>query len=140
MAEGIMRTLFGLGHPIDISSAGTHAVDGNPATEFAIIASREKKIDISSHRARLLDSALVKSSDMILCMEPAHAEWVLTVDGSVYEKVYNLADFSGAGGRMAKIADPYGCSLREYRLCFEIIDKCLHTFIAFCRGKELLHG
>jgi len=140
MAEGVVRTVFEADQSIDVSSAGTHAVEGNPATEFAILASREKRIDITDHRARMLDSMLIKGGDIILCMEPAHAEWVLSIDSSAYEKVYNLADFSGTGGNLRKIADPYGCSLREYRMCFDTIDKCVHNFIAFCRGKNLLPG
>jgi len=138
MAEGIIRTIFEAGRSIDVSSAGTHAVDGSPATEFTILASREKKIDLANHRARLLDSVLIKDSGLILCMEPAHSEWVLTIDSSAYDKVYNLADFSGTDGSLRKIADPYGCSLREYRLCFDAIDKCVRNFIVFCRGKNLL--
>jgi protein-tyrosine-phosphatase len=138
MAEGVIRTVFDANQSMDVSSAGTHAVEGNPATEFAILASGEKGIDITAHRARLLDSMLINSGDIILCMEPAHAEWVLSIDSSAYEKVYNLADFSGTSGSLRKIADPYGCSLREYRICFDTIDKCVHNFIALCREKNLL--
>jgi len=140
MAEGIIRMIFQTEPFMTVSSAGTHAVAGNPATEFAILASKEKGIDIAGHSARPLDSLLISSSDMILCMEPAHTEWVLSIDSSIYEKVYNLADFSGTAGSLRKIADPYGCSLREYRLCFDAIDKCIHNFIVFCRGKSLLPG
>ena len=140
MAEGIIRMIFEADQSIDVSSSGTHAVEGNPATEFAVLVSREKKIDIAGHRARLLDRALIKSCDIILCMEPAHAEWVLSIDCSAYKKVYNLADFSGTGSSIGEIADPYGCSLREYRLCFDAIDDCVHNFIVFCRRKKLLPG
>ncbi|MDH4233079.1 MAG: hypothetical protein OEW04_13765, partial [Nitrospirota bacterium] len=121
-----------------VSSAGTHAIEGNPATEFSVLASREKGIDITGHRARPLDGLLISSSDIIICMEPSHAEWVISLDSAAYERVYNLADFSGTAGSAKKIADPYGCSLREYRLCFEEIKKCIHHFIAFCsRDKNL---
>jgi protein-tyrosine-phosphatase len=140
MAEGIIRTLFKAGQSVDASSAGTHAVEGNPAAEFAVLASRENRIDITNHRARLLDSLLIRDSDIILCMEPAHAEWVLSTDSSACDKVYNLADFSGTSGSMGRISDPYGCSLREYRLCFDAIDKCIHNFIVFCREKNLFPG
>lgn len=94
MAEGILRSIFQDNPLLTVSSAGTQAVAGNPATEFAIVASREKGIDITCHSARPLDRILIGSSDMILCMEPSHAEWVLSIDSSIYEKVYNLADFS----------------------------------------------
>jgi protein-tyrosine phosphatase len=129
MAEGILRMIFPADPSMTVSSSGTHAVAGNPATEFAILASQEKGVDITGHSARPLDRVLISSSDVILCMEPSHAEWVLSIDGSIYEKVYNLADFSG-NKRLEIIADPYGCSLREYRECFRIINECLSNFVA----------
>jgi len=129
MAEGILRAIYQADPFITVSSAGTHAVAGNPATEFAILASQEKGIDINGHTARPLDGVLISSSDMILCMEPSHAEWVLSIDSSLYEKVYNLADFSGRDKRLKSISDPYGCSLREYRECFDEISTCSHNFL-----------
>ena len=130
MAEGILRAIFQADPFITVSSAGTHAVAGNPATEFSILASRENGIDIASHSARILDIELISSSDMVLCMELSHAEWVFSLDSSIYERVYNLADFYGTTGSMKKISDPYGCSLREYRECFEVIHECLRNFTA----------
>lgn len=138
MAEGILRMLFQANPSMTVSSAGTHAIDGNPATEFSVLASMERGVDITGHRARPLAGVLIRDSDIILCMEPSHVEWVLSLDSSVYERVYNLADFSGTAGSAKKIADPYGCSLREYRLCFEEIKKCIHNFIASGRDKNLL--
>ena len=129
MAEGILHAIFQADQFMTVSSAGTHAVAGNPATEFAVLASQEKGIDITGHSARLLDSLLISSSDVILCMEPSHAEWVLSIDSSIYEKVYNLADFSGSDKRLKSIFDPYGCSLREYRECFDEINTCIHNFL-----------
>ena len=129
MAEGILRAIFQADPFMTVASAGTHAVAGNPATEFAIFASREKGIDITGHSARPLDSLLISSSDMILCMEPSHAEWVFSIDSSIYEKVYNLADFSDSDKRLKSISDPYGCSLREYRECFDGINTCIHNFL-----------
>jgi len=129
MAEGILRAIFRADPLMTVSSAGTHAVAGNPATEFAVLASKEKGIDITGHSARPLDRVLISGSDLILCMEPSHAEWVLSMDSSIYEKVYNLADFSEVAGSGRKIADPYGCSLREYRECFDAINACIKSFL-----------
>lgn len=128
MAEGILRAIFKEDPSVAVASAGTHALTGNPATEFSVLASRENGIDISGHRAQLLDSVLIRRSHVILCMEPAHAEWTLSIDCSASEKVYNLADFSGGVECRGKIDDPYGCSLREYRECFRIINECLRNF------------
>ena len=133
MAEGILLAIFHADPSMIVSSAGTHAVAGNPATEFAVLASRERGLDITCHSARPLDGLLISSSDMIFCMEPSHAEWVLSVDSSIYEKVYNLADFSGSDKRLKSISDPYGCSLREYRECFRDIEVCINNFLSASR-------
>lgn len=128
MAEGILRRIFRDNHTIIISSAGTHAIDGNPAAEFALITAAENGIDISGHRARLLNADLVLKSKIILCMEPLHVEWVLSIDHSAFAKVFNLAEFSGQGNPIKSISDPYGASIREYRECFKVIDTCLSDF------------
>ena len=129
MAEGIIRNLLGASRPVLISSAGTHALAGNPATEFAVIAAFERGVDISGHRARKLSHGLILDSDIILCMEPSHAEWVISVEPSSGNRVYNLADFSGNSRKLKTIADPYGCSLREYRSCMEDIELCISNFL-----------
>jgi protein-tyrosine-phosphatase len=128
MAEGILRNLTQSLRNVLVSSAGTHAIIGNHAAEFAILASGEKGIDLREHRARLLDLSLVNTSDMILCMEPSHVEWVLSLDSSALQKVFNLGEFAGRPDRK-RIADPYGCSLREFRLCFEEINISVRNFI-----------
>lgn len=129
MAEGILRAIFQADPFMTVSSSGTHAIAGNPATEFAVLASKEKGIDIEGHSARPLDKVLISCSDIILCMEPSHAECVLSLDSSIYEKVYNLADYYGGDKRLKRISDPYGCSLREYRECFRDIEACINNFL-----------
>ncbi|MEW6108146.1 MAG: low molecular weight protein arginine phosphatase [Nitrospirota bacterium] len=128
MAEGILVRIFGNNPGIGVSSAGTHALNGNQASEFAVIAAYENGVDISGHRSRLLDAVSLRSSDLILCMEPVHIEWVLSMDITSYGKVYNLAEFSG-GNRIKKIPDPYGSSLSEYRKCFSDIYTCIRNFV-----------
>jgi protein-tyrosine-phosphatase len=129
MAEGILKKfLEGIGDAL-VSSSGTHALVGNPASEFSVIAAGENSIDISRHRAKMLMPEMIKASDIILCMESSHAEGVLSIDVRAHERVFNLADFSGSR-RMRGIPDPYGCSLREYRECFRDIHRCIDNFLA----------
>jgi protein-tyrosine-phosphatase len=129
MAEGILRRLFKQNLFMQISSAGTHAIDGNPAAEFAVIASLENGIDISGHMARLLDEKIIEDSDIILCMEPAHIQRVISLNHATHGKVFNLADFSDAKEAIKEITDPYGSSLHEYRKCFKTINICMNNFI-----------
>lgn len=128
MAEGILRLILGGRPQISASSAGTNALIGNAATEFAVIAAAEKGVDISGHRARMMGEEMVKESAIILCMEPSHVESVLELDVSAYKKTFNLAGFSG-DRRLRSISDPYGCSLREYRECFKDLDACISAFV-----------
>lgn len=127
MAEGILREMRSTSTRVMVSSAGTHALDGNPPSEFAVIACREEGIDIAGHRARRFDEEVARESHLIVCMEPVHIELVLALDSSAAGRIYNLADFSG--GKLKRIADPYGCSLREYRQCFDDIRVCLRRFL-----------
>ena len=124
MAEGIFRSLLAARPGFEVSSAGTHALIGNPAADFAVIAASEKGIDISGHRARMVGPELVRASTLIFCMEPLQVELVLELDPAAHSKTLNLADFSGDERALKKISDPYGCSLREYRSCFADIDRC----------------
>ncbi len=130
MAEGILRSLLANRDSINISSAGTHAIRENTASEFAVIVADENGIDISGHRARLLDAKIIKDSNIILCMEPYHIECVLSLDTSAYGKAYNLAEFSDDNKKQGKIPDPYGSSLREYRECFNNLYTCINNFLA----------
>jgi protein-tyrosine phosphatase len=137
MAEGILRGRFRANSHVGISSAGTHAMIGNPATEFAVLSAQEKGIDISGHTARMLEPAIVRGSHIILCMEPSHAEWVISIEPSAHHRVYNLADFSGSIRRLKRIADPYGCSIREYRECLIDIEVCINNFLGSREGASL---
>ncbi len=128
MAEGILKKLLKNGSAAAVSSSGTHAIEGNAASEFSVMASAENGVDISGHRARILTPAMIEESDVILCMERSHVERVLSLDAAAHERVFNLADFSD--GRLRNIADPYGCSLREYRECFGDIRSCIDNFLA----------
>jgi protein-tyrosine-phosphatase len=139
MAEGILKKILEVGGAALVSSSGTHALVGNPASEFSVIASDENSIDISRHRARMLTPEMIESSDIILCMERSHVERVLSIDVSAHERVFNLADFSGLR-RMTEIPDPYGCSLREYRECFRDIQRCIDNFLADYAGRQAGKG
>jgi protein-tyrosine-phosphatase len=129
MAEGVFRQLLAGRPGAEVSSAGTHALVGNSAADFAVVAAAENGVDISSHRARMIGKSIVRESSLIFCMEPSHVEQVLELDPSAVIRTFNLAEFAGDGKRLAQIADPYGCSLREYRSCFADIETCIRNFL-----------
>jgi protein-tyrosine-phosphatase len=127
MAEGIMKDLIldeaarkRIILPIDVMSAGTHAVEGIPASRHAVEASFEQGISLRFHRSRQLTVNIVRSADLILVMERGHSEYIRQTwpeAGEVHElKRFGRAQFSLP--QNSGIADPMGGALDEYRKAF----------------------
>src|SRR3989454_7373089 len=73
LAESLLeRALTERGLEVDVTSAGTGAWDGAPASEGAYLVGLERGLDLSGHRARLLTRELVERADLILTMARHH--------------------------------------------------------------------
>jgi len=114
LAEAIARRLVterALG--VDVSSAGTSAWDGSPASDGAILVGLERSLDLSTHRARTLTSERVADADLILCMGPHHLERALALGGD--GKSFMLTDYAEGVATGRAISDPFGGELDGYR-------------------------
>jgi protein-tyrosine phosphatase len=98
---------------IEVSSAGTGAWDGAPASEGAYLVALEHGLDLSGHRARLLTADVIAASDLILTMARHHRARVLELGAE--GQVHLLGDFAGRAGAEAEVADPFGSDLEAYR-------------------------
>ncbi|MBD3234203.1 MAG: low molecular weight protein arginine phosphatase [candidate division Zixibacteria bacterium] len=142
MAEGILRHLFKERSidNIEVSSAGTSAVDGIPAAENGIIVCRDWGIDISNHLSRKLTQGMLESSDLVLAMSPDHLKTIRSVS-PVDEKLYLVKSFPEKPNNlnMEAVDDPIGGSLEIYSRTFleldEILRKALPTIIEFSKKK-----
>lgn len=113
MAEGFMKQLIskkGL-NGIEVSSAGTAAIVGLPATQNAKQAASEKGVDLSSHRSRQVTGTLVREAELILAMERFHVDYVNELGG--WGKTYLISGYPAGGG--TDVVDPIGGSLDDYR-------------------------
>ncbi len=117
-----LQTIAGLADAV-VSSAGTSAWDGAPASEGAYLVALERGLDLSGHRARMLTANLVRDADLVLTMTDAHAHRVADLGGA--GKVYPLAAFSGADVSIGDIPDPAGGSVADYRETAELLDRLL---------------
>ena len=128
MAEGLLRQRIAQrsgGSTVRVHSAGTHGLDGEPATPHAVRAAAEMGVDITTHRARSLDREMVTRADLILVMEPFHGEIVeRALPPGEREKVRLLGHFDAAGGSNT-IADPYHQPLEAYRDCIGRLARCV---------------
>ncbi|HXG45069.1 MAG TPA: low molecular weight protein arginine phosphatase [Gemmatimonadales bacterium] len=102
---------------VEVSSAGTGAWDGAPASEGAYLVGLEHGLDLSAHRARLVTRELVQAADLILTMARHHRARVEQLGGG--GKTYLLGEYAGKRDAEAEVRDPFGGDLDGYRETLE---------------------
>jgi protein-tyrosine-phosphatase len=134
MAEALLRqALSNRGADrITVSSAGTGAWEGAPASEGAYLVGLEHGLDLSSHRAQLLTRDMVKSADLILTMGGSHRARVAELSGE--HKVHLLGEFVGREEGRAEINDPFGSELTSYRATFEELQELITGVVSRVAG------
>ncbi|MCL4867925.1 MAG: low molecular weight protein arginine phosphatase [Anaerolineae bacterium] len=105
-----------------VSSAGTWAVNGRAAAEFSQQLMKEQRLDLSTHRSRMITGEMLAESDLVLCMESGHAEALRVEFPSQAHKVFMLTEMRG---RKYNINDPYGGPLETYQQMVQELDNVL---------------
>ncbi|MEA2460282.1 MAG: ribose 5-phosphate isomerase, partial [Actinomycetota bacterium] len=73
MAEVLMREASSRHNDaIEATSSGTWAIDGEPATDGAIVAMRARGIDLTLHRSRPFTAEEGRGADLIIAMTSVH--------------------------------------------------------------------
>lgn len=123
LAEAIARReAIGRGREdVDVSSAGTSAWDGAPASDGSLLVALERQLDLGGHAARLLTPALVAEADLILTMGPHHLERARELGGE--GKAFVLTSYAAEHGHMDGVADPFGGDLDVYRATYEELQR-----------------
>jgi len=106
---------------IHVSSAGTGAWEGAPASEGAYLVGLEHGLDLSGHRARLLTRDVIKESDRIFTMARHHRVRVDELGGE--GKAYVLGEYAGLAGPEAEVSDPFGSDIDTYRETYEALEE-----------------
>lgn len=97
---------------VEVSSAGTHAWVGSPASDGAVLIGMERGLDLTGHRSRLLTREILDDSDLILVMSPSHLARVRELAPKA--NAHLLGGFS-SGGESREVQDPFGGDLAGYR-------------------------
>jgi protein-tyrosine-phosphatase len=108
MAEGIAREAIASRYPgseglIRVSSAGLSALEGEPATCEAVRTMSDRGIDISAHRARLLNASILSASDMVLVMEARQRRYLSSVGAAI--PAFLLMQFGEAAAEVTRTPD-----------------------------------
>ena len=106
---------------VGVTSAGTGAWDGAPASEGAYLVGLERGLDLSGHRARLLTREVVEQSDLVLTMARHHRARVQELGGE--GRVFVLGEYAGRSADEAEVSDPFGGDLDVYRRTCEELEQ-----------------
>jgi protein-tyrosine phosphatase len=118
---------------ITVSSAGTSAWDGSPASEGSYLVALERGLDLSTHRARMLTTNQVQQADLILTMTAAHASRVADLGGAT--KVATMSEFAGQDGTGQDVPDPFGADVESYRATAKLLSGLIEAVIARLREE-----
>ena len=141
------------GAPLEVSSAGSHALEGNPAASRSMLAASTRGASLERHFARELTRRRVRSAGLILCMAAEHRPFVLSYDRSAANRTFLLATFARVAGEWDWLAgspaelvalaaehgreldgddvdDPLGHPAEAYAACAERLDGLVTPVIA----------
>lgn len=101
---------------LSATSAGLFARPQEPASQKAIDVCADIGLDLTDHRSRLIDQAMIDKADLVLTMTMDQAESLRPLAG---EKVQALMSY--AGDQVGDIDDPFARSLSHYRHTLMVI-------------------
>jgi len=99
-----------------VGSAGVWAVDGRPASVYAIEEMARRGIDLGAHRSRSVTRELVDEADLVLAMTRSHVEALRAAFPTCVSKVHLMSEMVG---KAFDISDPYGGTRLEYQYVAE---------------------
>jgi protein-tyrosine-phosphatase len=105
---------------VDVSSAGTSAADGQPASDGTRDVAARAGFDLGSHRSRRATAPLVRAADFVFVMEPLHRVAVEAL-GAPRGRVHVLHEWPEPGDPGLPVSDPFGASREAYEECWHRI-------------------
>jgi protein-tyrosine-phosphatase len=132
MAEGLIKGMLPktMQARISVSSAGTHAIYGNQASDFAVQVMQACGVDIAGHRARMLNKSMLKDADLILVMEKIHLKYIRFMSFFGMTKVHRISEFD-KNGDPYDIPDPMGGDIEQYRASALLLKTCVKGVNAY---------
>ena len=129
MAGALFQKLInekGLSGKYSCKSAGVYAFEHDPATSEAVeVMKNEYGIDISDHRASVLDFDDIMDAWLILVMTERHRNMILDVFPQAADKLFTLKSFAEVDDENPDISDPFGMDYEVYKNCAAEIETCL---------------
>ena len=105
---------------VAIRSAGTSALEGQPASAGSLEVAGAEGVDLSGHRSHRATRELLAGADFVFIMEALHRPAVESL-GAPRERVHLLSEWPEPGEPGLPISDPFGASREAYEECWRRI-------------------
>lgn len=115
MAEGLLAAAL---PQVAVRSAGLSALVGMPADETAVRLMRERGIDISSHRAAQITSAMCLESDIVVVMEQQQRVRLEEMVPQARGRIFRMGEYT-----RQDVPDPYRKPEYAFRASLRYIEQ-----------------
>lgn len=105
-----------------VESAGTWALDGQPASPYARRVMAARGLELQEHRARRVDAGLLAEFDLILAMEAGQKEALQVEFPPLAGRIFLLGEMAG---RPWDVEDPMGSSPAVFEATARDLDELL---------------
>jgi len=136
MAEGILEHLIEnnieLKNEFDCISTGLYAFNGDPVHPNAYsVLKTDYNIDISKHRAMVLNKSHLEEAFLVLTMTQKHKEMIFDIypEFEKSDKIMTIKEFVEPDGDDLDIKDPFGQNVETYRKCASEIKSALDKVV-----------
>ena len=127
-AEIVARSLN-----LESFSCGVDTVEDSPANKDAVITAKELGYDLSGHRTRPIMYCDLYKTDLLIAMEPWHAQLVME-NANLNYKVTLLGIWGTPG--IPYIHDPFGTNKDYFKNCFQYIENTIHEISGKLKTKS----
>ncbi|HXG29785.1 MAG TPA: low molecular weight protein-tyrosine-phosphatase [Nevskiales bacterium] len=125
LAEGLLRLRLKDRPDVRVHSAGVAALEGSEAHPIVLELLREAGLDLSTHRARQCDLALLRHSDLVLVMEQSHLKWL----SSSYPQFHGRSFLIGHWRQRSEVPDPIGQPRAVFEAVRDQIELCADDWL-----------
>lgn len=105
---------------VEVASAGTGALGGEPASEGSYLVALENGLDLAAHRARAVTREMLAEADLVLAMGRSHLRKLALLGAA--DRSHLLGEYAKTEGEV-EVDDPVGGPIEGYRTTYRQVDE-----------------
>lgn len=127
-AEALLKHRLN-GDGLSISSAGIGALVGKPMDKTAHEVLQDHGLELITHRARQVDSAMLHQADLILAMEQSHIQHIRQIAPEVHGKTFLIGKWLD----YTEIPDPYRQSKPAFDHVHSLLTQSVESWLPYLK-------